>query len=164
MQIEIFLLLKYHVFCGCISTLPKANIWPRFDVLIHYPRVIHDSYIHKPDVKCLKDQRLISELLFYCIKRSCFYLTTSGERVRAIMVLSFFFFEDFEITDMIVINMYTRLLDLCMLNDTLFSALVAIDSVNFPDCHLYLSRKIYYFLWVALTFVLILVVDLKSLC
>jgi len=28
------------------------------------------------------------------------------------MVLSFFFFEDFEMTDMIVINMYTRLLDL----------------------------------------------------
>jgi len=69
------------------------------------------------------------------------------------MVLSFFFFEDFEMADMIVINMYTRLLDLCrlyntlcMLNDKLFSALVAIDSVNFPDCHLYLSRKIYYFL------------------
>jgi len=32
MQSEIFLLIKYHTFYRCISTLAKSNIWPRFDV------------------------------------------------------------------------------------------------------------------------------------
>ena len=96
MQSEIFLMIKYHTFCRCISTLAKGKIWylttstaceswliyPLTKVMIHIP--INQSTVN--------DDTLIAELLFYhfYVNKKLFFVSYLGERYSAIMTLLLF--------------------------------------------------------------------------